>query len=67
MFPTWASRNGHYEQDEEEERWGRREEVWRAKVQEAEASLEAAEAKEKRKHLFYSCGSGLPVRRKQVF
>jgi hypothetical protein len=35
--------------EEEEERWVKREEVWRAKVQEVEALLEAAEAKQKSK------------------
>jgi hypothetical protein len=35
--------------EEEQERWGKREEVWRAKVQEVEALLEAAEAKQKSK------------------
>ncbi len=35
--------------EEEEERWVKREEVWRAKVQEVAALLEAAEAKQKSK------------------
>ena len=37
--------------EEEEERWVKREEVWRAKVQEVEALLEAAEAKQKSKQI----------------
>ncbi len=36
-------------QEEEEDRRARWEDVWRAKIQEAEAALEAADAKEKRK------------------